>query len=217
MTKTHHCLCVGLAALAPCIATAGPFAGTVSNLPVGFSFVEYTNATLLGAGPAVGGGWVDISSTLFYIDERTGPGGKAWYFFFDPAGSQTLGTAANPVFITFNQKITNLWSTHAAMNVAARNTLYGVDLDGDGIPGETKASNFANRRTSDYLTSANIGRESNDSVTRVDDYTLRIRFSASDPGDHFRVTVVPEPEAYGLALAGLGVVAVAMRRRRIAT
>ena len=28
------------------------------------------------------------------------------------------------------------------------------------------------------------------------------------------VTVVPEPEAYGLALAGMGVVAVAMRRRR---
>lgn len=28
------------------------------------------------------------------------------------------------------------------------------------------------------------------------------------------VTVVPEPEAYGLALAGMGVVAIAMRRRR---
>jgi hypothetical protein len=34
--------------------------------------------------------------------------------------------------------------------------------------------------------------------------------------DNVAVTVVPEPEAYGLALAGMGVVAFAMRRRRSA-
>jgi hypothetical protein len=55
------------------------------------------------------------------------------------------------------------------------------------------------------------------------DYISSIKFGSSGlgaPGTNAieisNVTVVPEPEAYGLALAGMGVVAFAMRRRRTA-
>jgi hypothetical protein len=44
-------------------------------------------------------------------------------------------------------------------------------------------------------------------------YNLQVLSSPSRQ-DYLVATVVPEPEAYGLALAGMGVVAFAMRRRK---
>lgn len=210
-----HRLCALTLAFVATGVHAGAFDGIVS-LPSGFELVEYTNATLSGDGPAVGGGRVDQDNKFFYIDERTDiSGNKSWYFFFDPKNAQSLGTNANPVIITFNKKITNLWTSYADMTSVTLNSTYGVDLDGDNVLGETKPNTAANALTSDYLTASNIGLESGDFVTQMGDYQIKLKFSATDPGDHFRVTtVVPEPEAYGLALAGLGVVAFSMRQRR---
>ena len=55
----------------------------LAGLTAGLSFAEYSSPT------PVGQGQVD-SDTLYFIDEKVGALGKAWYIFFDPAGSKDI-------------------------------------------------------------------------------------------------------------------------------
>lgn len=159
---------------------------TVDSLTPGLSFAEYSSPT------PVGQGQVD-SDTLWFIDEQTGPLGKAWYIFFDPA--EGLDVFAN---ITFDAPITGVFSTRA-------------DLDGSnatyGAPGIN------------YGTSFFIGLEDRTDAFTIVGNVLTIDWRAVDPGDHIRVftqvTVVPEPETYALLMAGLLAMGFVSRRRRI--
>ena len=167
-----------------CLATAAQAADpTVDSLTPGLSFAEYSSPT------PVGQGQVD-SDTLYFIDELVGALGKAWYIFFDPAGTKDI--FAN---ITFDAPITGVFFSKA-------------DLDGSnatyGAPGIN------------YGTSLLVGLEPRDLFSIVGN-VLTIDWRASDPGDHIRVftqaTPVPEPETYALFLAGLLAVGFIARRR----
>ena len=176
-------LAAGFAAL--CLAGAAQAADpTVDSLTPGISFAEYSGAT------PVGQGQVD-SDTLFFIDELTGPLGKAWYVFYDPADGRNI--FAN---ITFDAPITGVFTTRA-------------DLDGSnatyGAPGIN------------YGTSVFIGLEARTDAFTVAGNVLTIDWRAVDPGDHIRVftqvTAIPEPETYALFMAGLLAVGFVSRRR----
>ena len=177
-------LAAGFAAL--CLATGAQAADpTVDSLTPGISFDEYSSPT------PVGQGQVD-TNTLFFIDEQTGPLGKAWYVFYDPIDARNI--FAN---ITFDAPILGVFTTRA-------------DLDGSnaayGAPGIN------------YGTSIFIGLENRTDAFTVAGNVLTIDWRAVDPGDHVRVftqvTVVPEPETYALFMAGLLAVGFVSRRRR---
>ena len=170
--------------LAGTAQAADPVAGP---LPPGITFAEYSSPT------PVGQGQVD-TDTLFFIDELTGPLGKAWYIFFDPEEARALSTT-----VTFDAPISAVFSTKA-------------DLDGSnatyGAPGIN------------YGTSFFIGLEGRDTFS-VAGNVLTIDWLAIDPGDQVRVftrvTEVPEPETYALLTAGLFAVGFMSRRRPRAT
>ena len=152
----------------------------------GITFEEYSSPT------PVGQGLVDTSK-LFFIDELTGPLGKAWYVFFDPQGPGDIAAT-----ITFASAITGVFITRADLD--GSNAVYG----NPGI---------------NYGSSLLIGLETRtDAISWVGN-VLTINWHAIDPGDHIRVftevTQVPEPETYALMMAGLiGIGFVARRRRR---
>ena len=176
-------LAAGFTAL--CLAAAAQAADpTVDSLTPGVSFAEYSSVT------PVGQGQVD-SNTLFFIDELTGPLGKAWYVFYDPADARNV--FAN---ITFDAPITGVFSTRSALD--GSNATYGAP----GI---------------NYGTSFFIGLEDRTDAFTVVGNVLTIDWRAVDPGDHIRVftqvTVVPEPETYALFMAGLLAVGFITRRR----
>ena len=177
-------LAVGLAAL--CLATAAQAVDPVAVIATpGISFAEYSSPT------PVGQGQVD-DSTLYFIDELTGPLGKAWYVFFDPHGPGDISAT-----ITFESAITGIFTTKAALD--GSNATYGAP----GI---------------NYGTSTLIGLEDRTDAFTIVGNVLTIDWRAIDPGDHVRVftqvTVVPEPETYALLMAGLLAVGFVSRRRR---
>lgn len=177
-------LAAGFAAF--CLAATAQAADPTAVITTaGVSFAEYSSPT------PVGQGQVD-DSTLYFIDELTGPLGKAWYIFFDPHGPGPV-TAT----ITFESAITGIFTTKA-------------DLDGSnatyGAPGIN------------YGTSTLIGLEDRTDAYTIVGNVLTIDWRAIDPGDHVRVftqvTVVPEPETYALLMAGLLAVGFVARRRQ---
>ena len=166
---------------------------SASGLPAGFSFSEYTGAA------AVGAGFVDTNSVLYFIDEQAVAGVKSWYVFFDPLDGQRV-TAT----ITFDTPIVSVIDTKAGLD--STNATYGIDVDHDSV-------------FNDYTTSALIGLEGADTIAWVPGgNTLTISWGTSDPGDHLRVLTeartppVPEPETWGLLAAGLA--ALSWRARR---
>jgi hypothetical protein len=176
-----------IAFAALCLGTASVQAAdpTAVITTAGITFEEYSSPT------PVGQGQVD-TSTLFFIDEKTGPLGKAWYIFFDPQGPGDIVAT-----ITFEAAITGVFITKA-------------DLDGSnatyGAPGIN------------YGTSTLIGLEARTDAISWSGNVLTIDWKAIDPGDHIRVftqvTQVPEPETYALMTAGLIAVGFIARRRR---
>lgn len=155
---------------------------TGSSLP-GISFAQYSGST------TVGQGLVD-QNTLFFIDEQSGPLGKSWYIFFDPAGAASVSAT-----ITFDTALTGVvFSTKSAL------------LSSDAIYGAPGIS---------YGTSYFIGLEPSNTVS-ISGNTLTLHWTAADPGDHIRVftTAVPEPTSYALMAAGLLAVGFVARRRK---
>jgi hypothetical protein len=164
---------------------------TAAGLPAGYTFSEYSAAA------PVGGGQVDSSGHLYFIDEKAVAGIKSWYIFFDPENRQ--GVTAT---ITFDAPIVGVFLTKATVD--GSNATYGIDVDGDGL-------------FDDYTTSLLIAPERADSTTfALGSNTLTIDWVTDDPGDHIRVLLaVPEPETY--ALFGAGLAALAWRARRRAS
>ena len=179
--KTRLAAAFGAVCLAAGAHAADP---TATIATPGISFAEYSSPT------PVGQGLVD-RNTLYFIDELTGPLGKAWYIFFDPRGPGPVSAT-----LTFDAAITGVFITKAALD--GSNATYGAP----GI---------------NYGTSQLIGLESNtDSLSFVGN-VLTIDWRAVDPGDHIRVftqtSAVPEPETYALFMAGLLAVGFIARRR----
>ena len=177
-------LAVGFAAF--CLATAAQAADPTAVIATpGISFAEYSSPT------PVGQGQVD-DSTLYFIDELSGPLGKAWYVFFDPQGPGDISAA-----ITFDSAITGIFIGKS-------------DLDGSNATYGAAGIN--------YGTSNLIGLEARTDEFTIVGNVLTIDWRAIDPGDHVRVftqvTVVPEPETYALFMAGLLAVGFVSRRRR---
>jgi hypothetical protein len=177
----------GFAALLLAAASAQAADPTAAITTAGITFEEYSSPM------PVGQGQVDTSK-LFFIDELTGPLGKAWYIFFDPQGPGDVVAT-----VTFESAITGVFIIRADLD--ASNALYG----NPGI---------------NYGTSLLIGLEArSDAISWVGN-VLTIDWHAIDPGDHVRVftepvTQVPEPEIYALMTAGLlGVGFITRRRRR---
>lgn len=66
---------------------------------------------------------------------------------------------------------------------------------------------------------SNRGLESNDFITKIDDYSFKLRMQVSEPGDWIRVVTVSEvplPAGVWLLMAGVGALGVAKRRRKAA-
>jgi hypothetical protein len=169
------CVALGMAAS---VQAADPTA--VITTP-GVTFAEYSSPT------PVGQGQVD-SDNLYFIDELTGPLGKAWYIFFDPEGAGPVSAT-----LTFDSTITGVFSTKATLD--GSNATYGAP----GI---------------NYGTSFFIGLESQDTFSFAGN-VLTIDWRAIDPGDHIRVftSPIPESETYVLFMAGLLAVGFVGRRR----
>jgi hypothetical protein len=191
MTLLKTITATALAVACGCAAASTP---TVSFGTPDFTFQAYS-----GNAP-VGSGQVDISNTLFYIDEQTVGGLKSWYIFFDPKGVQTVDAT-----LTFDSSVVNILDTKSALD--STNSTYGVDFNHDGV-------------FNDYTTSKYIAPELGDGPFHdtlswtPGSNTVTLHFNAADPGDHFRVLVaaVPEPSTY--ALFGIGLLGLFVARRR---
>jgi hypothetical protein len=173
---------LALAALvaAPAALAAAPVA---TALTPGFSFAEYTGAASVGAGD------VDITGTLFYVDEQLIDGLKSWFIFYDPRGPSEL-TAT----LTFDAPIVDVITSFAGL---AGSSQFESDAVG-------------------YRYARFTGLEGRDSIGFSQGGTsLRLSFHAVEPGDHIRVlTAIPEPGTYALMAGGLAMLLWLARRRR---
>ena len=143
--------------------------------------------------------------------------------------------------VTFNVYTTADWTGAAAMTmtrtpvILAGSDLVGLDIGGrltstsqsvklDNIA-FNDGSGFVDVNTAEATYSGNqFFNNYHSFVGALGDFTLRgttIFPTGTTTGDSMRffvdarVAVVPEAEAYGLALAGMGIVAFAMRRRKV--
>lgn len=192
MTLLKSITALTLAAACACASAATP---TANISTPGFTFQAYS-----GNAP-VGNGQVDISNTLFYIDEQTVNGLKSWYIFFDPKGVQTVDAT-----LTFSSSIVSVLTSKEDLD--GSNATYGVDINHDGIFNDYSTNRFIGPELSGALHGDSI------SWAPGGGNTLTLHFNAYDPGDHIRVLVaaVPEPSTY--ALFGIGLLALVAKRRR---
>lgn len=170
----------GVAISVPALAL-DPVATSVKINGADASFMEYAGSNPVGVGA------VDTNK-LFFIDEKTVDGVKAWYIFFDPKCKARVDAE-----ITFSSVITGLITS--TQGLLSSNPTYGI-------------------ASVDYESVKYTGLEKRDFAS-FSGNTLTIHWKASDPGDHIRVlTAVPEPQTYALLLAGLGAMTLVARRRR---
>ena len=150
------------------------------------TFAEYT-----GNGP-IGNNNLNVSK-FYWMFEGTGTWmGQAvnsWFLIWDPVNASVNGS------VTFDSQILFLQDDKSELIATSSFNKPGV--------------------TYNYNNSL-VGLEAGDkSGTSFSGNTLTLAWNAADPGDHVRImTAVPEPEAYALALAGLGVIGWFGRRRR---
>ena len=181
-----------LALAAPLAHAADPVASTLTP---GFSFEEY------GGAQAVGAGQVDVRDTLYFIDEMSVGGLKAWYIFFDPKGGQSVEAT-----LTFDMPLVDVFAARDALD--GSNATYGIDVDGDTV--------FDDYASSTFIAPEPAGRFADSFSWTPGSNTLVLHFNALDPGDHIRVIVgtVPEPATCALFGAGAALFAFVARRRR---
>jgi hypothetical protein len=168
--------------LTPAQATADPSA---IDLIDGIRFAQYAGTAPVGAGQ------VDDSGTLYWIDEKTLDGLKAWYVFHDGSGlsqvTATLDFGAPIVDVLFDR------ATLKASHGFAADTVRYVYTGFTGLE-MRQGDRFSFKRGSS---------------------TLRLDFSTLTPGDHIRIlTAVPEPGTAATLAGGLAALLWLARRRR---
>lgn len=120
------------------------------------------------------------------------------HFYFDPAGTKSVGTNANnQVTFGFDQKILGLIYTSTSNANSKLKDSDHLILVGSS-PGHFSARGF----------------ESGDSVTVIDAYTISFNLTASNPGDQVRVVTEAVPEPGTMAALALGAAGILRRRRK---
>ncbi|MFY9514399.1 MAG: hypothetical protein WAQ05_25820, partial [Rubrivivax sp.] len=150
------------------MAVQGAWAASPSLLAdgSGLSFEQYSGSQTVGLGQ------VNVSNTLFFIDEGIVNGYHSWFIFADSATPSTLSAV-----LQFDQTILQVYSSTA--DIAATTPVYGAAGVSYGTRGYT-------------------GLEGNDSVSWADTFMV-LDLRLAGPGDHLRVLTavptapVPEP------------------------
>jgi hypothetical protein len=208
-------------AAAMSLASLGAQAGiSVSAGSLGPSFVDLTQLGLVSGGAVYTSSGSQPLSGPPYIAaipfNSVGPintdFSKGWI-----AAGPVDSTQPSPATLNVSMlgsginKVSFLWGSadnYNSFSVTTSEGTFALPADGAGsVASFSGAPIGGDQNTATYVTfSTTIAGESINSIAFSSTQNNAIEIS--------NVTVVPEPEAYGLALAGIGVVGFALRRRR---
>lgn len=211
-------------ATALAVAMAGVAVGTAAQGAIVSASI--TGGTVLGSGSVVKLGAADTPFSVGFDSFNTDN-----LYMFDEQQDVALTSDLKVTFkgaMTMLAKGTLVRSHLIAFDPLATQTVRAViNFDGDIIgvartDAQLLASNYLGLSGVNYLTPTGFGLEPGlDFLAFSGPQTLTVRLGGASPSDVLRVftietvsAAVPEPTTWALALAGLGTVGFAMRKRR---